>query len=68
MYNGIDRKDNNLGYTPKNVVPCCSVCNFAKKNMPFDAFMAWIARLTEYHWFHPEVMPSRLLRDAKRSA
>jgi hypothetical protein len=67
-YNGIDRKHNDIGYTPENAVPCCSVCNYAKKAMSFDAFMAWIARLTEYHFFHPDVMPSRLLRDARKPA
>lgn len=29
--------------------------------MSYDEFLAWIARLIEYHFFHPEVMPSRLL-------
>lgn len=40
--NGIDRKDNNLGYTLKNSLPCCSVCNKAKLNMSYDEFIAWI--------------------------
>jgi hypothetical protein len=62
VYNGIDRKDNSLGYIPGNVLPACQACNFAKGRMSFDDFLAWIARLTEYHWFHPDVMPSRLLK------
>ena len=61
-YNGIDRVDNALGYTTGNVVPCCKQCNHAKSDMPYADFMAWIARLTEYHWFHPEQMPSHLLK------
>lgn len=61
-YNGIDRVDNAIGYIPGNVVPACSQCNYAKKDMPYDEFMAWIARLTEYHFFHPELTPSRLLK------
>lgn len=32
-YNGLDRIDNNKGYTLKNVVPCCSLCNRIKSNM-----------------------------------
>ena len=60
-YNGIDRVDNTLGYIAGNVVPCCKICNNAKKDLPLEEFMAWIARLTEYHWFHPDVMPSHLL-------
>jgi hypothetical protein len=62
IYNGLDRKDNSVGYTAENVVPCCKACNIAKMDRPFDEFMAWIARLTEYHWFHPELTPSRLLK------
>jgi len=31
---GLDRKDSSSGYTPDNVVPCCSDCNTAKS----DAF------------------------------
>jgi len=62
VYSGIDRKDSSIGYVPGNVLPACRVCNNAKSNMSYDEFMAWIARLTEYHWFHPDVMPSRLLR------
>jgi 5-methylcytosine-specific restriction endonuclease McrA len=65
VYNGIDRVDNTVGYTAWNVVTCCGTCNSAKKSMTLDEFMAWIARITEYHWFHPEIMPSRLLREVK---
>jgi len=31
MY-GLDRKDNNLGYSISNCVPCCTKCNIAKGN------------------------------------
>ena len=68
IYNGIDRMDNRLGYFAGNVVPCCYFCNHAKRDLPYDEFITWIARLTEYHFFHPDVMPSRLLRDARKSA
>ena len=50
-----------LWYIAGNVVPCCKICNNAKKDLPLEEFMAWIARLTEYHWFHPDVMLSHLL-------
>ena len=29
-YNGIDRIDNNKGYTMDNIVPCCKTCDAAK--------------------------------------
>ena len=33
IYNGIDRIDNSKGYTLDNVVPCCKICNYAKRNL-----------------------------------
>ena len=42
VYNGIDRTNNNLGYTMQNTVPCCAVCNRAKKDMSFLDFKQWI--------------------------
>ncbi len=44
-YNGIDRKDNKLGYIIKNCLSCCYVCNRAKNSMEFDRFIIWINRL-----------------------
>lgn len=32
IYNGIDRKNNNIGYTIENCIPCCSQCNYTKSN------------------------------------
>jgi hypothetical protein len=43
--NGIDRKHNNIGYEPDNCVPCCTICNYAKRSLSFDYFMNWIDRL-----------------------
>jgi len=61
VYNGIDRVDNTRGYEPGNVVPCCKTCNYSKSDMPYDEFLAWIVRLASFHFFRPEVMPTRLL-------
>lgn len=41
-YNGPDRKNNLLGYTLENVLPCCGVCNRAKNAMSYEDFLAWI--------------------------
>ncbi len=39
---GIDRIDNHIGYTVENSAPCCSICNYAKRDMTEAQFMAWI--------------------------
>ncbi len=39
FYNGIDRVNNEMGYEPLNVVPCCQECNFAKCKMSKDEFI-----------------------------
>lgn len=44
-YNGIDRVDNSLGYTPLNCRPCCFTCNRAKGGMTESDFLAWVARI-----------------------
>ena len=43
--NGIDRIDNESGYTVGNTVPCCSVCNFAKNKMTVANFVEWQNRI-----------------------
>lgn len=44
-YSGIDRKDNEKGYTIDNVVPCCISCNSAKGIGAYDEFINWIKAL-----------------------
>ena len=61
---GVDRVDNSLPYTPQNSVPACAQCNRAKNDMPYGEWLAWLARITEHLWFHPEIMPSLALRVA----
>lgn len=46
--NGIDRKDNGRGYFNANCVPCCTVCNYAKRNATYSEFMGWIDKLCKY--------------------
>lgn len=41
IYNGIDRLNSSLGYTSKNTVTCCSICNYAKRDMDLVDFIAW---------------------------
>lgn len=36
---GIDRLNNDIGYTTNNSVPCCWICNFMKKNYTIEFFI-----------------------------
>lgn len=46
LYNGIDRKDNTIGYTMNNCVTCCKTCNIAKNDMSYEQFSSWAKRLS----------------------
>ena len=35
----LDRIDNALGHTTANVVPACVRCNYARRDMPYDAWL-----------------------------
>lgn len=45
IYNGIDRKDSNLGYTLENCVPCCGRCNEAKMSENKEDFLLWVEQV-----------------------
>lgn len=45
LYNGIDRVDNSIGYTKENCIPCCKICNYMKRNMTYDEFLAHIKKI-----------------------
>jgi 5-methylcytosine-specific restriction endonuclease McrA len=51
-YNGIDRVDNNRGYTAVNVVACCRTCNCAKRDMTIDVFIEWVRRVYNHTQEH----------------
>lgn len=46
---GIDRIDNNKGYTIENSNPCCTVCNMMKKTMTLDEFMSHINKIYKHN-------------------
>lgn len=46
--NGIDRMYNNIGYTLMNCVPCCSTCNYAKRDMTKEHWESWMDTLTKF--------------------
>lgn len=45
IYNGIDRKDNNIGYILNNCLPCCSFCNFSKRDNTQEYFFNKINKI-----------------------
>jgi hypothetical protein len=46
-YNGIDRIDNTKGYVESNCVPCCIICNKAKREMTIQQFLSWVGIVYE---------------------
>jgi hypothetical protein len=45
-YNGIDRKDNNLGYDESNCVSCCAKCNMMKNKWSHNDFIDHLLKIT----------------------
>ena len=46
--NGVDRKDNVVGYVSNNCVPCCAPCNFMKQDLTEEQFLNRISSIYEY--------------------
>jgi hypothetical protein len=45
IYNGIDRKDNTIGYEIKNCVSCCKICNILKMTLSAEEFLSHVERI-----------------------
>lgn len=50
-YSGVDRKNNNEGYTTTNCVPCCKICNNSKSILSEGEWFDWLKRVVK---FNPE--------------
>lgn len=48
LYNGIDRIDNNKGYTLENSVPCCGTCNILKGRLTYEQFIKQIQKIFKF--------------------
>ena len=48
IYNGIDRLDNDIGYTSDNCVPCCEACNRAKLARSEEEFRDWVIKVYKH--------------------
>lgn len=44
---GLDRIDNNKGYTLENVNPCCSICNYMRRTQTQEEFIAKCIQISE---------------------
>lgn len=49
IYNGIDRKDNILGYTIENSIPCCEMCNKMKNIYNIEMFLHKVMVIARRH-------------------
>lgn len=48
LRNGIDRKDNTIGYINNNCVSCCAECNFAKRELSIEQFLSLVERIYKH--------------------
>lgn len=48
LYNGIDRKNNEIGYTKENSVSCCYNCNVSKNSRTYDEFINYLEQITKF--------------------
>ncbi len=48
VHNGVDRKNNRLGYDSENSVACCAPCNFFKGSMDEPEFLEKIATISNH--------------------
>lgn len=45
---GVDRVENDIGYTIENSVPCCSMCNMMKHRHSESTFLNHVAKIYAY--------------------
>jgi hypothetical protein len=48
IYNGIDRVDNNKGYTIDNCVTCCKICNLMKHALTQEQFLEHVENIVKH--------------------
>jgi hypothetical protein len=46
--NGVDRVNNNIGYTLDNCKPCCKQCNWMKGTYSLDIFLDKLTKIYHY--------------------
>jgi hypothetical protein len=63
--NGVDRKDNDIGYIEENCASCCRECNQAKRSLSYDVFIAQCVSVASIDHNFPD-MPRCLNAITKR--
>lgn len=48
FHNGIDRRDNEIGYTVHNCVPCCKICNVSKNSYTEKQFLEHVRAIANH--------------------
>lgn len=56
--NGIDRFNNDIGYTIENANSCCGECNFMKNDMEYDKFFEQLKKIFAYSSKKEMIKPS----------
>ena len=46
--NGVDRKDNSLGYLSSNILPACKDCNYMKRDKSYKDFISYLQRAGKF--------------------
>lgn len=50
VHTGVDRKNSQRGYTTRNCVPCCTKCNYSKRDLSYKDFLDMVKRIYENHF------------------
>ena len=53
LYNGIDRKDNTVGYLLENCIPCCHTHNMMRRDMSQEDFVAACRQVASHFMRQP---------------
>jgi hypothetical protein len=46
--NGIDRLNSEIGYENGNCVPCCTMCNYMKRDFSYEMFIEQCRKIVNY--------------------
>lgn len=61
---GIDRVDNDVGYTSENCVTCCWTCNSMKGKLSVEQFMRHLMRIAHHNDFLASTIPEPVVSPA----